>query len=337
MRILIYSPSFYPAIGGLETIISTLAHEFIEQGHDVKLISQTPVTDSKQFPFEVFRQPNKKETLQLIRWCDVYFQGCVSLKGLWPLIFVHRPLAISHQTWYRRNDSSQSWQDYFKKFVTRFATNIACSQVISGSIPGPSMVIPNSYRDDIFHEYPDITRNRNLVFLGRLVSDKGASLLLDALARLKLSGLTPNLTIIGNGPEEANLRQQTKDLGIFEQVEFAGVKLDRELAKSLNAHQIMIVPSLWDEPFGIVALEGIACGCVVVGSEGGGLKDAIGECGTTFPNGNVDLLTQILLDLLTHPDRHTDYRENAQSHLDRHISKAVAKAYLEVLEAVIND
>jgi glycogen synthase len=53
MRILIYSPSFYPAIGGLETIISTLAHEFIEQGHDVKLISQTPVTDSKQFPFEV--------------------------------------------------------------------------------------------------------------------------------------------------------------------------------------------------------------------------------------------------------------------------------------------
>jgi glycogen synthase len=337
VKILIYSPSFYPEIGGLETIISTLAYEFTEQGHDVKLISQTPATDLKQFPFEVFRQPNKKDTLQLIRWCNVYFQGCVSLKGLWPLLFIYRPLAISHQTWYRRNDSSQSWQDYFKKIVTRFATNIACSQAISRSIPGLSTVIPNSYRDDIFHEYPDITRNRNLVFLGRLVSDKGASLLLDAVAQLKLSGLTPNLTIIGNGLEEDNLRQQAKDLGIFEQVEFAGVKLDRELARSLSAHQIMVVPSLWDEPFGIVALEGIACGCVVVGSEGGGLKDAIGGCGATFPNGNVDQLTLILLGLLTQPDRLADYRENARSHLDRHTSKAVTKKYLEVLEAVIND
>jgi len=39
MKIMIYLPSFYPNIGGLETIISTLAHEFVCQGHEVKLIS----------------------------------------------------------------------------------------------------------------------------------------------------------------------------------------------------------------------------------------------------------------------------------------------------------
>ncbi|MFM9161187.1 MAG: glycosyltransferase, partial [Dolichospermum sp.] len=103
-------------------------------------------------------------------------------------------------------------------------------------------------------------------------------------------------------PEESKLIQQAKDLKINDQVTFAGVKLEHELTKLLNAHQIMVVPSLWNEPFGIVALEGIACGCVVVGSEGGGLKDAIGTCGVTFANGNVEQLTKILFDLLTHPE-----------------------------------
>lgn len=335
MRILIYSPSFYPKIGGLETIISILAHEFTYQGHEVKLVSQTPATDLKQFPFEVIRQPSRQKVLQLTHWCEVYFQGCVSLKGIWPLLFIPRPLAITHQTWYCRVDGSQHWQDYLKKLVTHFATNISISHDIAKSIPTTSIVIPNSYREDIFYEMTDIPRNQELVFLGRLVSDKGANLLLDALAELKLMGLTPQLTIIGNGLEEPKLRQQVKDLEICEQVNFVGVKVEHELVQLLNAHQIMVVPSLWNEPFGIVALEGIACGCVVVGSEGGGLKDAIGSCGVTFPNGNVEKLTKTLFNLLTHPEQLTAYRKNAKLHLARHTSKAVAKAYIEVLETVV--
>jgi glycosyltransferase involved in cell wall biosynthesis len=168
-----------------------------------------------------------------------------------------------------------------------------------------------------------------------LVSDKGVNLLLDALANLKELGLSPSLTIIGSGPEEPNLRQQVKQLDIVEQVNFAGAKVENDLAQLLNAHKILVVPSVWEEPFGIVALEGIACGCVVVGSEAGGLKDAIGACGVTFPNGDVNALTQALFDLLTNPDKLAGYREKAESHLSRHTKAAVAKAYLEVLEKVV--
>lgn len=335
MKILIYSPLFYPSIGGLETIISTLAHEFVSQGHEVKLISYTPATDSKSFIFEVIRLPSLKQVFQLIHWCDVYFQGCVSLKGVWPLIFVSKTLIITHQTWYRRINSSLGWQDYLKKFVTRFATNISVSHALAKTIPAPSTIIPNSYREDIFYEIPEIPRTQELVFLGRLVSDKGANLLLDALAELKSLGMTPKLTIIGSGPEEDRLYQQAKNLNIIEQVNFAGVKTEHELAKILNAHQIMVVPSLWDEPFGIVALEGIACGCVVVGSEGGGLKDAIGPCGVTFANGDVGALTQTLFNLLQNPEQLVAYRSNAPLHLLRHRKSAVAQAYLEVIEAAI--
>ena len=336
MKILIYSPSFYPNIGGLETIIANLAHEFTTQGHEVKLISQTPDIDSKQFPFEVVRRPRKQQLLKLTQWCEVYFQGCVSLKGLWPLFFVHCPLVITHQTWYRRNDGSESWQDYLKKLVTHFATNVSISQAIAKELPVTSTIIPNSYREDIFYEIPEIQRDRELVFLGRLVSDKGVNLLLDALAQLKSKGLTPRLTIIGSGPEELNLRQQVQSLELIEQVTFAGVKLEHELTKLLNAHQVMVIPSLWDEPFGIVALEGLACGCVIVGSQGGGLKDAIGSCGITFPNGNLQALTEALVNLLQNSEQLVIYKANAQEHLLRHQKSAIAEAYLQILETAIN-
>ena len=335
MKILIYSPMFYPSIGGLETVVSILAHEFLHQGHEVKLVSKILDTESKVFPFEVSRQPNHQKLLKLISWCDIYFQACVSLKDIWSLLIIRRPLVVTHQTWYRRSDGSLGWQDYVKNFVTRFTTNIPASHALAEHIPAPSTVIPNPYREDIFYEMPNIPRDKELVFLGRLVSDKGADLLLDALANLKVLGMTPSLTIIGSGPEESKLRQQVKELDIANQVDFVGVKVEKELAKLLNAHKIMVVPSRWHEPFGVVALEGIACGCVVIGSEGGGLKEAIGLCGVTFPNGDVKALTHRLVDLLTKPEKLVIYRAQAESHLSRHKKVEVAKAYLQVFERVI--
>ncbi|NEP27841.1 glycosyltransferase family 4 protein [Moorena sp. SIO3I6] len=336
MNIIIYSPLFYPSIGGLETIVSILAHEFVDQGHEVKLVSQTPATDSKSFPFEVIRRPNARQLLKLTHWCDVFFQGCVSLKGIWPLFIIPKYLIITHQTWYRRSDNSLGWQDYLKYFVSRFATNISISNAVAEYIPARSIVIPNSYRDDVFYEIPEIPRDKELVFLGRLVSDKGVDLLLEALANLKSIGLTPKLTIIGGGAEESQLHQQAKDLDIINQIDFVGTKVEQELAQILNAHKIMVVPSRWQEPFGIVALEGIACGCVVIGSQGGGLKDAIGPCGVTFPNGDVIALTQTLANLLKEPDQLSQYRQETVSHLSRHQKAEVAKAYLQVFEEAIS-
>lgn len=336
MKILIYSPLFYPSIGGLETVISILAHEFSYHGHAVKLVSQTLTTDSKDFPFDVIRQPQPKQLFELIRWCDLYFQGCVSLKGILPLLIIPKPLVVSHQTWYLRLDGSVGWQDYMKYLVTFFSTNIVPSHAMAEHIPASSTVIPNPYQENIFYEMPEIVRDQELIFLGRLVSDKGVDLLLDALALLKQRGQTPRLTIIGSGLEEPKLRQQLKELDVVDQVDFLGVKVEHELAQLLNAHKILVVPSRWQEPFGVVALEGIACGCVVVGSEGGGLQDAIGSCGVTFPNGDVTALTNVLFELLTNSDKLLIYMKNAESHLSHHRKAVVAQAYLQVFEEAIS-
>lgn len=335
MKILIYSPLFYPSIGGLETVVSLLACELVAQGHEVKLVSQTPAKDIKDFSFEVIRKPSLKNLLLLTSWCDVFFQGCISLKGIFPLLMVPKPLLVTHQTWYLRPNGRPSWQDYLKQFVAHFATNISASSAVAAHLSATSTVIPNPYQEETFYQIPEIVRDRELVFLGRLVPDKGADLLLEVLAQLKSEGLTPNLTIVGKGPEEETLRQQTIKLGIETQVEFVGARVGAELNCLLNAHQILVVPSRWQEPFGVVALEGIACGCVVVGSEGGGLKDAIGPCGVTFPNSDVESLTKILGDLLNHPNKLSMYRQNAKKHLVRHQRAEVTKAYLKVFERAL--
>lgn len=331
MRILIYSPAFYPSVGGIETLVDILAREFVRQGHAVKLVSQVPSDNStKTFPFQIIRRPGPRELLSLTRWCDVFFQPQMSLKGLWPLLLSRKPWVVAHNAWYERADASLGWQDYLKHFCSRYATGISVSDAVAAHVMTPSEVIPNTYREDVFRLMPEVTRDKDLVFLGRLVSAKGVDLLLDSLAELKRQGLTPGLTVIGEGPEEKNLREQSRRLGLEAQVVFAGAKCDDELARMLNAHRILVVPSRWQEPFGIVALEGIACGCVVVGSEGGGLKDAIGRCGVTFPNGDVLALTRALANVVSRADALDEYREHAESHLARHSTEKIASEYLKV-------
>ena len=107
------------------------------------------------------------------------------------------------------------------------------------------------------------------------------------------------------------------------------------MAELLNRHRILVVPSRWAEPFGIVALEGIACGCVVVGSENGGLKEAIGPCGITFENGNVRALADQLKRLLNEPEAQASFRQHAVEHLAKFQSDAVAAACLRLMRKMI--
>lgn len=337
MNILIYSPLFYPSIGGTETVTEILAVGFVEAGHQVKVISQTPAseTEEKSFSFAIIRQPKPPEFLRLMQWCDVFFQGSVSLKGLWPLLLIRRPLVVTHHTWYRRPEGGLKLPDRLKRWVTYRSTNIAISDAIASNIPGTATVIPNPYWRDRFYIMPEVRRDRDLVFLGRLVSDKGADILISALANLKEKGLQPQLTIIGNGPEEDNLKAQIKNYNLESQIEFKGVQTGEKLTATLNQHRILVVPSRWQEPFGLVALEGIACGCVVVGSSGGGLKTAIGDCGVTFPNNDVQTLTEILFNLLTNPQQLKQYQDAAQNHLNKHKPETVVKSYLEIIEPLL--
>lgn len=337
MKILIYSPVFYPSIGGLEMIVLILANQFVLHGHEVKVACNTKDIGNKSFDFEVIRYPKPQNLLKLVEWCDVYFQANVSLKGMYPLLIHRKPFVISHNGWYTRSNGKKSWQDYLKHFATKFAMNISVSQAVADHLSSPSIVIPNLYQDELFYKMSEIPKSKDLVFLGRLVSQKGIHLLIEALASLKQKNTTPNLTIIGHGPEENNLRQLIQKFDLVNQVVFTGLQIGQQLTKTLNEHKIIVIPSIGNEGFGVVALEGIACGCIVIGSNSGGLKESIGSCGLTFANGNIEELTNILFKLLTNPELLNQYRQSAKEHLIRHSSVTVAQSYLDVIKKAVYD
>lgn len=336
MRVLLYCPTFLPSLGGLEINVARLAADLQGLGCEVTVVAKTEATEPDRLPFRVVRRPARRELLRWVRWCDVFFQANVSLRGLWPLLLVRRPWVVSHHGWYSRPDGRRAPQDRLKRFLLRFAAgSISVSQAIADDLETPSVVIANAYRDELFRRLPEVPREGQLAFLGRLVSDKGVDVLLDALGRLAVRGCRPQLTVVGDGPDRAALEEQARRLGISDQVRFLGSRRGEEVVRLLNAHPILVVPSRYHEPFGIVALEGIACGCLVIGSAGGGLKEAIGPCGLTFPNGDAGVLGELLERALADPERFMPPPEVVAVHLAEHGSQRVAAAYLAVLEAAV--
>jgi glycogen synthase len=331
LKILIYSRFFWPSIGGLETMMEILAEEFTAEGHQVKVVAQVASESERTHRYEVVRSPSLKSFVHLLRWSDVCLSANVSLRGLVPIMIAGIPLVISHQGTYGA-PGRFSIVPEAKKTVTRFTTNVCCSQAVQSYIPGRSVVIPNAYRSDIFREYSEVSRDLDIVFVGRLVSDKGVADLIDALGELHKAGLRPRLSIVGEGPERIATLTRVGELGLEQQVTFTGMKLGSELARFLARHRVMAVPSRWAEPFGIVALEGIACGCAVVGTSLGGLPEAIGPCGLTVPNGEPGAMARALKLVLENDSMRANYRCCAPLHLARHSQANVAQSYLKVLE-----
>jgi glycosyltransferase involved in cell wall biosynthesis len=317
----------------METMMEILAEEFVAAGHQVKVVTETKSGVDRDGSYEVIRSPNLQSYVHLLRWSDVCVYASVTLRGLWPVMVVRRPFVISHQTVYD-SPGKFSVLAELKKFVTQFSNNVAISQSVQSRIPGRSVVIPNTYRSEIFKGYDDVVRDLDIVFVGRLVSEKGVTDLVDALSYLSHAGLRPQLSIVGDGPEYPTLVKQVADLGLGEQVSFTGIKWGSDLARFVARHRIMAVPSRWAEPFGIVALEGIACGCVVVGTHRGGLPEAIGPAGVTVPSSDGAAMAQALKLLLQDDDMLARHRSCAPSHLARHSRAVVARGYLDLLGAV---
>lgn len=335
MNILLCSYAFAPSTGGIESMSKMLAEKFSAKGHAVTVLTQTPSDKEDELPYRLIRRPSIRTILEETKRCDVLFHNNISLRLLYPSLLVRKPLVIAIRTWVTRPNGKIGIQDRIKLAVLKRASKlIANSQATSDHISAESVVIQNSYDDALFRNL-NLPRNLDFVFVGRLVSDKGADMAIKAIAKLRDEGDNPTLTIIGDGPEEQALKDLVSTLNLKDLVSFTGRLTGESLVQTLNEHKILVVPSLWNEPFGIVAIEGIACGCVVVGSQGGGLKDAIGKCGLTFPNGNIEALTECLRSLLSSNSVRLEALSHSAHHLHKHKTESVADAYLQVISEAV--
>ncbi len=328
MKILISSHAFAPSIGGIETVTALLAEEFVRLGHEVAVVTQTAAENNELFPYRVLRTPSLGKLQQALRWCDLFWQNNMSLRTLWSALLQRVPIVITHQGSYCRLPSGPDLALRLKRAVAEQTTSVAISRAVAASFDVPSEIIPNPFDARLFEPGPPIAQRPNeLIFLGRLVTEKGVDILLEAVAKTNA-----RLTIVGDGPERSNLEKLSTQLGLERRVQFAGPKRAAELLALLQQHKIMVVPSRYDEPFGVVALEGIASGCVVVGSSGGGLPEAIGPCGLTFPNADAGALATLLARLLASPEECARLRAPAPKHLTRFHPTTIAQQYLDLFE-----
>lgn len=334
MNILIFSPSFLPVLGGLENMMHYLATGLSNLGANITVVTLEKATalNEEYFNYKVVRRPSVLKFYKIYKHCDVYLNFNVSLKGLWPLLIKRKPYFISHQITYINLDGNIDFLEQVKRFISRFTINISCSDFVRQTLPLKNgYVIGNCYNDSLFKEL-SITRDLDIAYVGRLVSDKGIDTLLNSLSYLKVRDLLYlKLTIIGSGPELDHLKELVKKLDLGEQVYFAGVHKEEKLTALLNRHHMLIVPSKWKEPFGIVALEGLACGCKLVVSKEGGLVEAAGDEAITFENGNAESLYKALKICYLQYDSSLNY-SLIEAHLKKHTIMSVAQEYLTFIK-----
>ena len=137
--------------------------------------------------------------------------------------------------------------------------------------------------------------------VGRLVSEKGLSILLRTAKRLEDDGADFRLTFVGDGPERASLANLARNLGFRNRVEFLGELQGRNLAEALRSVRVIVMPSQWEETAGLAAIEHMMRGGVVIASDIGGLGEIVGEAGLRFKAGDSDALYACLRDVVKIP------------------------------------
>lgn len=139
-------------------------------------------------------------------------------------------------------------------------------------------------------------------YIGRLVLEKGVPVLLRAASRVEKEGLNFRLKIVGDGPERQNLEALSDRLGLGPRTEFMGALPAETAADALGDATAIVVPSVWEETAGLVAMEQMIRGRLVIASDIGGLAELVGDAALKFPAGDADALALCMKRVLENPE-----------------------------------
>src|SRR5262249_12869978 len=133
---------------------------------------------------------------------------------------------------------------------------------------------------------PKIARDLNrLIFCGRLEQVKGAA---EAIGVLRLLPERYYLEILGEGPERERLSKMVNELGLHSRVTFLGWLDGPARDRALASAGVLLMPSLWDEAFGMAGIESMSLGTPVVAYDVGGVAEwCRGQAGVLVPCGDI--------------------------------------------------
>jgi glycosyltransferase involved in cell wall biosynthesis len=149
-------------------------------------------------------------------------------------------------------------------------------------------------------------------FIGRLVPEKGVSVLLRAGEILSQQGYEFRLKIIGDGPERASLEELANRCGLGGCTEFTGALRGEALGEALIECTASLMPSTWEDVAPLAAIEHLIHGRLLIASDIGGLGELVGDAGLKFPPGDAEGLAACLRRVLVEPGLAPTLRQKAR-------------------------
>lgn len=163
--------------------------------------------------------------------------------------------------------------------------------VISMGVDLLNVFTPGSY---------EARQSSRILFVGRLVEQKGIDVLLKAMPKVLLACPDANVTIVGEGPDRSRLERLAEESGISARVTFVGKKQNCDIADFYRSASVFVMPSRGREGLGLVAVEAMGCGCPVIASDLPSVADFLidGVTGLLFTPGDHAELADMLIHLL---------------------------------------
>ena len=160
-----------------------------------------------------------------------------------------------------------------------------------------------------------------ILFVGRLIEEKGLSYLIKAMPRLLEAKPEAALLVVGDGPQREEASELAANLGMASRVQFLGAVPNKSIAPYFWMADAVAVPSLW-EGLGVVLLESAAAGVPAVASAVGGIPDIIEheKSGLLVPPGDSDALADALVRLTSNPKVSKQLGEAAKSFVKQNFS-----------------
>ena len=279
LKIAIIADPFLPVppsgYGGIERIISFLIKHLVDNGHEVILVAhQDSVVPITLIPFGNQNNALKHVNNLLIvnkikKFRPDIIHSFGRLAYLLPFLRSQTPKIMSYQ---RKPTISQIRKAILigKKGSLSFT---GCSHYISNQIKPYADVttIYNGFPVGIYEPNFNYNPEAPLIFLGRIEYIKGTHIAIEIAKKTN-----SNLIIAGNVPEFKNqyFEEQIEPF-LSEKIKYLGVVNDLRKNELLQQAKALLMPVLWDEPFGIVMVEAMACGTPVIGLDRGGLSEII--------------------------------------------------------------
>jgi glycosyltransferase involved in cell wall biosynthesis len=241
---------------------------------------------------------------------DIPFLGIIVAKALRKRLLVRYGaswITNGHTTWMER--VTRAWM---RRLAKGNNVMLALGPVGSATVPAPRMhwiFATTISRDEVTSVQPAVGRpphaSLQLAYVGRLSPEKGLLHLLEAVGSLRadpaLSQRVPHLTLIGDGPQRAELVAAVKRLRCEDIVDFAG-QVDRgALVTQLLGSDVCVLPSL-TEGFCKARLDAMLCGVPVITTDVGFGREIVGsdgERGWVVPPGDVPALVTALRRVVT--------------------------------------